>query len=164
MKSAKILIPIIAISAIIAIAFALQPSVSTGEIVSSEDGSAEVVAFFEALSENNFAHATNYVQRDCPAEDDYCMFENLAAGDITKELRSLCQDNMCDMIEIDEVGEDVGSGVRSHKIAFIDANGDRVAFCSDVDCRVKKLTMRVRTAFVDGVHYVVDAPPIRIDQ
>lgn len=164
MKAAKILIPIIAIGAIIAIAFTLQPSVSTGEIVTSEDGSAEVVAFFAALSENDYAHATNYVQRECPPESGYCMFDNMLAGDITKELRSLCQDSICEVIEIDEVGEDRGSGVRSHKIAFIDTNGDRVPFCSDTDCRVKKLTMRVRTALIDGVHYVVDAPPIRIEE
>lgn len=164
MKALKILVPLVAILLIAALAFWLTSSSADPTVsdrAESEDASAELVDFFDALVERRFAHAAQYVEANC--EQDYCMYEGLSQEQIADELEVMCEDHICNRIEMEEVGEDVGSGVRSHRVAFLDADGSRMAFCADADCLVKKLTTRFRTTNVDGVQYVVDLPPLQLD-
>ena len=162
MKSAKILLPLLAIIIILVLVFTLKPGAdpSVGERASSEDGTAELIDFLGALDANQYAHAAQYVQSDCSG--NYCMYEGLTPEEIASELQTLCADHVCQRAELDETGLEGSSNIWAHTVAFLDAEGNREAVCLDADCALKKLTTQFRLQQVDGQFFVVDQPPLQM--
>ena len=137
-----------------------RPNTSVGDRVRSEDGTAELVQFFTLLADARYADAAQYVE--VPCQGSYCFTEAADRAAVAAELEELCADHLCQAIEIDTVGEDKGSNVRSHEMAFINNEGKRQPFCMDTGCSVQKLTSQFRVRRTGDLWYVVDAPPLRV--
>ncbi len=137
-----------------------RPDTSVGDRVRSEDGTAELVQFFALLADERYVDAAQYIE--VPCQGSYCFTEAPDRAAVAVELETLCVDHLCQAIEIDTVGEDRGSNVRSHEMAFVGADGKREPFCMDTDCSVQKLTSQFRVRRVGDLWYVVDAPSLRV--
>ncbi|HBU28242.1 TPA: hypothetical protein DEB00_03980 [Candidatus Uhrbacteria bacterium] len=163
MKYIKILLPLAAIVLILVLAFSLQSPTSepfTGERAVSENGTAELIDFFDALNQKVYSRAASYVQAGCI--EGACFAENKSTAEIAEELQTLCEDHYCMSIAIDEEGVATTSGLFPHTVAFLDAEGNQTPVCVDVDCQIKKGTTQFRMRNVDGLFYIVDVPPKRI--
>ncbi|PIR47967.1 hypothetical protein COV06_01030 [Candidatus Uhrbacteria bacterium CG10_big_fil_rev_8_21_14_0_10_50_16] len=163
MKPLKLLLPLGIIVLILVAVFVYKPGAPgvTGDRVVSEDGSAELVSFFDALAAKNYAQAAEYVQANCSSKP--CFAENKSADDIASDLKTLCEDHFCTRVEIDGLGTATTSGLFPHTVAFLDSEGNRQPVCIDTECQIKKNTTQFRMKNVDGLFYLVDVPPIKLN-
>lgn len=161
MKKSLLILGLVAL-ALIAV-FTLKPSTSQapdGGRAASSDGTAELVAFFAALHANDFAGAAVYVEPNC--EGNRCLVAGKTEAEIADVLQTLCVDHICARVEINEAGTVTATGMWPHTVAFLNEAGAREPVCIDVDCQISKNITQFRLRQVDGLFYVVDAPPLRV--
>lgn len=160
--AALIIVAAIALIIIFSLPGGNRPNPSVGERVQSQDGTAELVDFFAALSGERYTHAAQYVEQSC--DGSYCMMEQMTGtADIVARLQTLCADHVCQKLEMDTVGDqEAGGVVRIHEVAFLDEEGKRQPMCFDDACGVMKLTTSFRMHLQDGKWYVADEPPTYI--
>ena len=165
----KVILPLILIAAIVVLVFLLVPRGADGpsDLEVSDKGTAELVDFYQALSEEDWNRAAGYVQTNCSQlETSYCMFDQMSFDDIKGELKEMCKTHICQPVELDEIDENTkdDAGALVHDIAFLNEDGTRMAYCLEERCGIKKLTTGMRVTNVDDVWYVVDPMPLYVEK
>ncbi|MBT6253824.1 hypothetical protein HOI83_01160 [Candidatus Uhrbacteria bacterium] len=152
----KVVLPLVAIVLIFAFVANRAPRQVVSDAVTSEDGSAELVAFYDALASDQYEQAAQYIQPDCT--ERRCFAEGLQADEIAGYLEEMCKTSVCNKVEVDSVGEPDNDHVFVHTVAFLDEEGNRERLCVTEDCRVQKVTFAMRVAKIDSQWFVVDPP------
>lgn len=157
----RYILPVTAILVLLGYLFTQQSSKiqTVNEPTASSDGTSELVAFYSALSNGNYEHASQYVQENC--SDGRCFVENKSKEEIVEHLESMCKTQVCQKIEIDSAGAQDNADVYVHTVAFLDKEGSRARLCITEDCRIQKVTFAYRVSKTDGKWFMVDAPPTK---
>ncbi|NQV12255.1 hypothetical protein HQ524_02745 [Candidatus Uhrbacteria bacterium] len=157
----RYVLPLLAIAAVFVFMFMQSsgPKQVVSDTAVSEDGTSELVDFYKAISEQQFEQAAQYIQPDC--SNSRCFVEDIKSEDIADYLRTMCETNVCDPIEIDSVGNMDNNNLYVHTVAFLDDNGGRERLCITEDCRVQKVTFALRVVNIGNQWFVTDPPPTK---
>lgn len=158
-----VLLPLILILAIVIVIFVVRPSADplandpgASDIAASDDGSAEVLDFVNALAEGRYTHAAQYLNEAC---EDNCLFEGADPSEYPRLLAEACNTRLCERVIIDEVDER-DSLVRNHRMLVVDENDEPKRYCLDEACNIQKNQFIIRVELVDETWYVYDMPPV----